>query len=291
MEFLDTTTFIDSQASQSSSIITAPSSSVITTASVFSKLQLVETEVHQLLSKSSVPIASAAHRMPLRPGRDISFQAAHWPGKNGLQTKTGQARLLHDLANIELQAVELGLRTLHEFTDTPVEFREELARITLQEASHLELCLSGLEDLGHEWGDWHIQTALWDATSAEDSLIDRILIVHCYLEGSGLDAGDILLNRLGGVANKKIAAIVGKIVRDEIGHVDFGRRWFQHYCAEAGINSKVHLRERLNHLSATLPARGAKVSRELRAQSGYDADEIEIFEEFQALKVEQSRKN
>jgi uncharacterized ferritin-like protein (DUF455 family) len=260
------------------------SSSVISTESVFKKLDLVESEVHRLL------LGGGAAAMPVRPGRDVSF---HRPellhGKHGLQSKTGQARLLHDLANIELQAVELGLRTLHEFQDTSREFREELARITLEEASHLQLCLSGLEDLGHQWGDWTIQTSLWDATSADDSLIDRILIVHCYLEGSGLDAGDILLNRLAGIENKKIKAIVGKIVGDEIGHVDFGRRWFQHYCAAEGLDAKSHLRRRLAELSHQLPARGARVSRSLREKSGYDLDEVVIFEEYQALKIEQAR--
>ena len=122
------------------------------------------------------------------------------PAKKGLSFKEGQARLLHDLASIELQAMELCLRSLYEYPDAPVAFREQLATIALGEGNHLQLCLNGIETLGFAWGDWPVHVALWHSTANSDSLLDRILIVHRYLEGSGLDAGDTLLRRLSGVA-------------------------------------------------------------------------------------------
>ena len=75
---------------------------------------------------------------PVIPARDISLLAPkELPEKKGLSFKEGQARLLHDLASIELQAMELGLRTLVEFPEAPKDFREQLWQITLSESEHL----------------------------------------------------------------------------------------------------------------------------------------------------------
>src|SRR5690606_22563209 len=134
-----------------------------------------------------------AFQRPLQPARDVEVKrlGAH-PPKKGLSEKQGRARLGHDLASIELQAFELGVRTLQEFPEAPRAFREELLNVTLEEAKHLRLCLQALDHLGFHFGFWPTHLTLWECVSAEDSLLDRIVIVHRYLEGSGLDASDSL---------------------------------------------------------------------------------------------------
>ena len=160
---------------------------------VYNKLKLLPGSIDLAFKGLSV--------VPRAPGRDIQVvMADELPAKKGLSFKEGQARLLHDLASIELQAMELCLRSLSEFPEAEDAFRQELATIALSEGSHLQLCLDGIERLGYKWGDWPVHLALWHSTAPSDSLLDRILIVHRYLEGSGLDAGDTLLRRLSGVA-------------------------------------------------------------------------------------------
>ena len=185
------------------------------------------------LRASSEPIFKLQHKVnvPIFPARDISLLAPkELPEKKGLSFKEGQARLLHDLASIELQAMELGLRTLVEFPDAPKEFREQLWEITLSESEHLEMCLTEIEGLGFKWGDWPVHCALWSATGSHDSLLDRVLIVHRFLEGSGLDAGETILRRLKGVDAKPVQKAAEKIFSDEIGHVEFGSRWYRNIC-------------------------------------------------------------
>lgn len=207
------------------------------------------------------------------------------PPKPGFSTALGQARMLHDLANIELQAMELGLRTLSEFSDAPIEFKEELLNITLSESKHLEMCLIEIEALGYRWGDWPIHLSLWKATSSKDSLLDRILIVHRYLEGSGLDAGDTLFRRLELIDCSGVKKAVHQITNDEIGHVEFGSRWYRRLCEEQKLNPKIDYMERMNRLILTLPKRLEPLAIGLRRQAGFSEDELEYLEDLRMRKL------
>jgi uncharacterized ferritin-like protein (DUF455 family) len=216
---------------------------------------------------------------PDNPGRDVTILIPGLlPPKKGLSYKEGQARLLHDLASIELQAMELGLRTLHEYPEAPQGFREELVGVVRSESQHLDLCLGGIESLGFRWGDWPVHNMLWASVSAEDSLLDRILIVHRYLEGSGLDAGETLLRRLDAVLESPLHSIAKVIVNEEIGHVEFGSRWYREICRQEKIDPQVHFPETLESLRFRIPKRIEKISRDYRQRAGFTETEIQYLE-------------
>lgn len=220
--------------------------------------------------------------IPPRPERgaaQVLMPNLH-PPKKGLASGEGRARLLHDLANIELQAMELGLRTLIEYPEAPQALRDELAELTLSEARHLQMCLEGIADLGFGWGQWPVHTALWDAVSGEDSLRDRMFIVHLYLEGSGLDAQDTLLRRLEGVPDRKTFAILKQIHREEIDHVYFGSRWHHLLAEEEGQVGVSDFKKQLQRLRSRLPKRIEPICHKWRLQAGFTPEEIEALEEF-----------
>lgn len=210
--------------------------------------------------------------IPLRDVPVLEFKAH--PPKKGFSTKEGQARMLHDLASIELQAMELGLRTLAEFPDTPQEFKEDLWRITLSEAEHLEMCLMEIDKLGFAWGDWPVNCGLWSAVNENDSVLDRVLIVHRYLEGSGLDAGDTLINRLAGVDANSVKQAMKIINDEEVGHVKFGSDWYIKFCKEQKLDPGTDFFNRMDKLRAVLPKRISPVNRALRKKSGFTDEEI-----------------
>lgn len=235
---------------------------------VFKKIQQIEGDCHRLLQ------GTAILSIPPEPARDVrvlSMQAL--PTRPGLGSQRGQIRLLHDLANIELQAMELGLRTLAEFPQAPRQFREELAKITIEESTHLQLCLEAIESLGGKWGDFPVHIGLWGAVSQCDHLLDRIFIVHRYLEASGLDAGEGLLRRLTGVANKQISRVVKKIVDEEVGHVEFGSRWYFELCRQQGIDAFEFYKKATQVLVKTNP-RKEPVCVPLRRRAGYEDREM-----------------
>lgn len=220
---------------------------------------------------------------PQDPGRDVPILIPGLlPPKKGLSYKEGQARLLHDLASIELQAMELGLRTLHEFPEAPAGFREELVEVVRSEGRHLELCLHGIERLGFQWGDWPAHNMLWASVAESDSLLDRILIVHRYLEGSGLDAGETLLRRLDSVLESPLHKISQVIVTEEIGHVEFGSRWYREICAREKINAQEDFPVRLGAFRFRIPKRIERISRSLRLQAGFTESEIGHLENLRA---------
>lgn len=219
--------------------------------------------------------------MPEQPGRDVQVLSVHQlPKKLGLSHPLGVSKLIHDLANIELQAMELAARTLIEFSGSNESFRDQLCVIMLEEALHLELCLDELRRRSVPWGQWPVHLGLWAAVSKEDTLLDRIFIVHRYLEASGLDAGDKILKRLSGVPEPEVRGIVARIVKDEVGHVAFGTRWYRHYCEQNQIDPEVHYFMKTKNLLTTNPRPG-KIAKDLRRQAGYSSSELESLSQLQ----------
>ncbi|MBO9667175.1 MAG: DUF455 family protein [Bdellovibrio sp.] len=241
---------------------------------VWAKIDLIEKSCEEAF-KLKTP-----HLAPIEPARDVDLLHPKFhPPKKGFSTIEGQARMLHDLASIELQAMELGVRTLSEYPDAPEGFKEELVAVTVSEAQHLRMCLEGIEALGHKWGDWPVHSALWLAVAPEDTLLDRILIVHRYLEGSGLDAGDTLIRRLEGTSGKEsIQKIVKQINFEEIGHVDFGSRWYREICRQGKIDPAVDFPKRMDDLRIRLPKRVEPINRILRTKAGFSEEEINYYE-------------
>ncbi len=210
--------------------------------------------------------------------RDVTIlKTCELPNKPKISSPEGQARLIHDLASIELQAMELALRTLYEFPKAPKQFRIELAALVRSEASHLMLCLKTLETLRFEWGSWPVHIALWQSVSSEDSLIERVFIVHRYLEASGLDAGEAILLRLSGLADKTCYEALKIIVSDEINHVDFGSRWFRKFCDLEGLDPELEFFRLFRVLSKKAP-RKEKISSKLRRLAGFSESELKILQ-------------
>lgn len=240
----------------------------------------IDDKLRYLESDFLVIKAGAKVYVPDLPGRDIEIlPARQHPPKKGLSTPEGQARLLHDLASIELQAMELGLRTLVEFPGAPQEFRDELIELTRSEGRHLKLCLEGLKLLGFKWGQWPVHCMLWMATSAEDSLLDRLLIVHRYLEGSGLDAGEQFLKRFKAIQAPTALPIVKTITEEEVGHVKFGSDWYHSLCEFENLDPEKDFPERMWKIREFVPKRIEKISRDLRKKAGFTDFEIKICED------------
>jgi uncharacterized ferritin-like protein (DUF455 family) len=141
------------------------------------------------------------------------------------------------------------------------------------------MCLTEISVLGFKWGDWPVNSGLWRAVSPEDSLLDRVLIVHRYLEGSGLDAGDTLIKRLAGVDAKPVQKAVQIINDEEVGHVLFGSEWYIRFCKIEKLDPGEDFKTRMNRLRGILPRRINPINHDLRKKSGFSPDEINYLED------------
>lgn len=244
--------------------------------SVHRKLEALEACIQTVLIRPDILT------VPESLGRDVEVRKLRdLPPKPGLSKPRGQARLMHDLASIELQAMELGLRTLIEFPEAPHDFREALAEIVRDEGRHLQLCLRALDSLGYRFGSFPVHIMLWESVASSDSLLDRILVVHRYLEGSGLDAGESILNRLSGVDAKFVREVVGVISAEEVGHVVFGSNWYREVCRLEKLDPADDFGPRLNKLIHRIPRRMERLALNQRRQAGFSDGELEFLESLQ----------
>ena len=133
--------------------------------------------------------------------------------------------------------------------------------------------------------------ALWDSTSPTDSLLDRILIVHRFLEGSGLDAGDKLRRRVEGLApsmaNVPMLKAMKIISDDEVGHVKFGSDYYRYFCKLDKIDPDHDFKIRMNRLLHLLPRRLEPINRDLRTKAGFNEIELEVLEEIRLKSMKQ----
>lgn len=224
--------------------------------------------------------------VPNKPERDVeALPPKQHPKKRGLSFVEGRIRLLHDLTSIELQAMELGLRTLIEFQnkkDVHFKFLKELAEITYEESEHCKLCLKLLRDLGGEWGEIPIHLGLWNVSRPQDDLLERLLRVHRYLEGSGLDATFNMANRLKDIKGaEKTHALILRIANDELRHVQFGSRWFDYFCTQKKVSRITECKRILKNSIGILPYRREAIRDDLRESAGFLSEEVQAFKDFQ----------
>lgn len=246
-----------------------PKTQVLVEPNVKRKLEALDETLESLLRGESQVV-------PYTPGRDVQILPIKaLPPKKGFSFREGQARLLHDLASIELQAMELGLRTLIEFPEAPREFRQRLAEITAEEGQHLHLCLKAMEDLELPWGSFPTHIGLWESVDVSDSLLDRIAIVHRYLEGSGLDASDTIIRRLSGTTNASAAENAVRVIRcDEMAHVQFGSQWYHELANREGLDASQDFADRIERLFHRIPRRLEPIVASTRHEAGFTDIEI-----------------
>lgn len=248
--------------------------SCLTETDVRQKILRLPQDIQRVWTKHNISIPSVA------PGRDVPLmQEKEKTRRSGLTSREEQAKLLHNLANIELQAMELAFRSFVEYPDAPTEFREQMADLALSEAEHLALCLDQLQELGYAWGSWQVHLNLWAAVSHEDSLLDRLLIVHRYLEACGLDSGVALQKRLVQSEAPHVEKAVKRIAYEEIGHVAFGSYWYHEICHQQKLDSDHDFATRLQRLKYRLPRRIQGLEIEMRKAAGFTERELQAADE------------
>lgn len=172
--------------------------------------------------------------LPGRPPLPELVAPAQVPHRS-MATLEGRAALLHALAHIEFNAVNLALDIIWRFAGMPEAFYRDWLRVAREEAYHFDLLRQRLAVLGYAYGDFPAHNGLWDmAERTRNDLLARLALVPRTLEARGLDASPMIRNKLAGAGDADSAAIVDIILRDEIGHVAIGNHWYRQQCAQAG---------------------------------------------------------
>lgn len=182
-------------------------------------------------------IAAAPPDRPARPLRPAVVPPAAVPRRRVNSAPAGRIALLHALAHIELNAVDLACDMVARFASAhlPRAFVADWLRIAAEEATHFVLLADRLSALGAAYGDLPAHDGLWEsATATAHDLAARLAVVPLVLEARGLDVTPAMAARLRAVGDDASATILERIYRDEISHVAVGRRWFCFVCAAYG---------------------------------------------------------
>lgn len=180
---------------------------------------------------------------PARPERPILLPPQAVPRRR-LGSFEGRIALLHALAHIELNAVDLAFDMAARFEGEIVEagldpaaFIRDWFAVGAEEARHFALLDGRLRELGSAYGELPAHGALWEsATRTADSVLARLAIAPMVLEARGLDVTPGLARRLSLAGDEASAHILDLIYREEIGHVAAGARWFNLVCDARGVD-------------------------------------------------------
>ncbi|MCB5191719.1 ferritin-like domain-containing protein [Methylobacillus arboreus] len=156
--------------------------------------------------------------------------------KRSMRTAEGRAALIHALAHIEFNAINLALDAVWRFAGMPAEYYADWLKIAAEEALHFGLLHEHLQSLGYRYGDFTGHDSLWEMVAkTSDDVLARMALVPRTLEARGLDASPPLRAKLAQAGDLHAAAILDILLRDEIGHVAIGNRWYGWLCEQRGL--------------------------------------------------------
>lgn len=171
---------------------------------------------------------------PARPEAPPLLLPQDMPKRKINRGTLGRIALLHALAHIELNAIDLAwdlvIRYPHE--NMPDSFINDWIQVADDEARHFLMLEERLYELDSYYGALPAHDGLWKA--AEDTAYDikaRLAIVPMILEARGLDVTPATVVKLRSVDDDKSADLLQTIHDEEIDHVLAGKKGFDYLCA------------------------------------------------------------
>ena len=186
------------------------------------------------LSLSPVPVLDIPN--PGRPDRPVLVAPKDLTHRR-LGSIEGKVGLLHAIAHIEFNAINLALDAVYRFQQMPSEFIDDWLGVAAEEAYHFQLVREQLARFGKDYGDLPAHNGLWRTThdTAFDVLV-RMALVPRTLEARGLDVTPDMMRKLRAVNEPHAVEVLHILLRDEIGHVAVGTKWFSYLCEQRGLD-------------------------------------------------------
>ncbi len=212
---------------------------------------------------------------PARPAQPELLPPRDMPKRNARGDK-GRIALVHAIAHIELNAIDLAWDIVARFTnyDLPRGFYTDWIGVAVDEARHFSLLENYLTYYGAAYGDFPAHDGLWQA--AEDTshdLLARLAIVPMVLEARGLDTTPPTIAKLREVGDDHAAEIMAVIAEEEITHVAAGVRWFNYVCDQQKLEpAETYQALVKKHFKGQLKPPFATAARE---QAGFSAEYYE----------------
>ena len=183
-----------------------------------------------LAREPDVPLADVV--APGRPARPVLVHPRDLPRRRP-GSPEGRLALIHAIAHIEFNAINLALDAVWRFRGMPRDYCGDWLQVAAEEAKHFSLLEARLEALGHRYGDLPAHNGLWDMAlrTAHDPL-HRMALVPRVMEARGLDVTPGMIRRFRELGDVSTAEVLEVILAEEVGHVAAGTRWFRYLCRQ-----------------------------------------------------------
>lgn len=244
---------------------------------VVQTFQLFEDHQHQKINLNTAAIYDGANLdLPGRPRKPELVPPLDVP-KRKMDTVEGRASLLHSLAHIEFNAINLALDAIWRFPDMPEQYYADWLKVAKEEAHHFTLVNEYIQSFGYSYGDFQAHNSLWEMVErTQDSVIARMALVPRTMEARGLDAVPMIRERFKQIKDARAVEILDIILHDEIGHVFVGNHWFNFLCNQAGLSPISAYRDLANQYRA--PKLRGPFNLDARKQAGFTVEELSLLE-------------
>ena len=197
--------------------------------------------------------------------------------RRSLHNPEGHAALVHAIAHIEFNAINLALDAIHRFGHLPEAYYHDWLKVAGEEAYHFSLVNEHLQSLGYQYGDFNAHDGLWEiAHQTKHDVLVRMALVPRVFEARGLDVTPGIIEKFRLIGDNKAVEILEIILRDEIGHVKIGSRWFNYLCEQRNLSHDETFIELVSEYligSIILP-----LQRDFRQKAGFSDNELNLLE-------------
>jgi uncharacterized ferritin-like protein (DUF455 family) len=223
-------------------------------------------KVSPLLNIKSLPV-------PGRPDKPELVDPREVPRRNFSSLK-GRLTLVHAIAHIEFNAINLALDAVYRFQQMPDQYYSDWCRVAAEEALHFTMLSDYLEQHGMAYGDLTAHNGLWEmAVKTDFDVMTRMALVPRVLEARGLDVTPGMIEKLQSTGDTQLISILQKIFDDEIGHVKIGSYWYKTLCEQRNLEPQQTFIELIEKYMQG--ARFGPFDTEARLQAGFSHDEMQ----------------
>lgn len=193
------------------------------------------------IADGSLSVAEAAEppepiRAPGRPARPALVAPRDLP-QRGLGSLEGRVALLHAVAHIEFNAINLALDAAYRFRGMPEQYYRDWISVALDEARHFQMLAQRLQELDSSYGAFDAHNGLWEmAERTADSCLARMALVPRVLEARGLDVTPGMIARLRQLKDHASVDVLEVILAEEVRHVAIGSHWFAWCCRRESLD-------------------------------------------------------
>lgn len=231
--------------------------------------QAAQNKQLQLEGETPVPI----HQPPLPDNVELTT-LSNMRGR-GVGTRKGHQAMLHAIAHIEYNAINLALDAVYRFRGMPYDYYVDWLKVAAEETAHFALLSQRMSELGCQYGDFPGHGGLWAmCVDTEHDVLIRMALVPRVMEARGLDVTPKIQKKLQNIKDTASVALLDTIYEDEIGHVAIGSYWFKYCCQARGLNVYQTFRQLLKTYLKN--GMNTEFNAEARLQAGFDDMELAL---------------